>query len=88
MSAAWPSGSERRFYDGRDRKVGGSTPTQALLHPWIRCFTIIISAWWNLTSTKIEEVRSKTQAENSETRAAPKRVRIRPVQHGASVVFS
>ena len=29
-SAAWPSGSEGRFYDNRDRKVDGSTPTQAL----------------------------------------------------------
>ena len=49
-SAAWPSGSERRFYDGPGRKVDGSTPTQAsLLRPWIRCFTTIISAWWNLT---------------------------------------
>ena len=26
--AAWPSGSERRFYDSRDRKVDGSTTTQ------------------------------------------------------------
>ena len=36
QSAAWPSGSERRFYDDHDRKVSGSTPTTAsLLHPWI-----------------------------------------------------
>ena len=27
MSAAWPSGSERRFYDGHDCKVDGSTFT-------------------------------------------------------------
>ena len=34
LSEAWPSGSERRFYDGNDRKVEGSTPTQAsLLRP-------------------------------------------------------
>ena len=26
-SAVWPSGSERRFYDGHDRKIDGSTPT-------------------------------------------------------------
>ena len=40
MLVAWPSGSERRFYDGHDRKIDGSTPTQAsLLRPWIRCFT-------------------------------------------------
>ena len=45
LSAAWPRGSERRFYDGHDRKVDGSTPTQAsLLRPWIKCFTTIISA--------------------------------------------
>ena len=44
QSAAWPSDSERRFYDGHDRKVDGSTPTQALLlRSWIRCFTTIIS---------------------------------------------
>ena len=34
LSTARPSGSERCFYDGRDRKVDGLTPTQAsLLHP-------------------------------------------------------
>ena len=46
-SAAWPSGSERRFYNSRDRKVDGSTPTQAsFLRPWIKWFTTIISAWF------------------------------------------
>ena len=35
----------------------------------------------------IEDVRSKTPVENSETRATPKRVRIRPV-HNASAAFS
>ena len=45
QSEVWPSGSVRRFYDGHDQKVDGLTPTQAsLLHPWIRCFTAIISA--------------------------------------------
>ena len=44
--AAWRSGSERRFYDDHDRKVDGSTPNLvSLLRPWIRCFTMIISAW-------------------------------------------
>ena len=43
--AAWPSGSECRLYNGHNRKIDGSTPTQAsLLHPSIRCFTTIISA--------------------------------------------
>ena len=59
-SAAWPSGSEGRFYDGHDRKVGGSTPTQAsLLRLWIRRFNTIISAWWNLTSSKLKKSEAK-----------------------------
>ena len=34
LSTAWPSGSERRFYDCDDRKVDCLTRTQAsLLHP-------------------------------------------------------
>ena len=34
------------FYDDHDRKVDGSTPNLVwLLRPWIRCFTLIISAW-------------------------------------------
>ena len=56
LSAAWPSGSERRFYDGHDRKADGSTPTQvSLLRPRIRCFMAIISAWRNLTSNKLKK---------------------------------
>ena len=44
--ATWRSGSERRFYDDHDRKVAGSTPNLVLLlRLWIRCFTLIISAW-------------------------------------------
>ena len=53
-SAAWRSGSERRFYDDHDRKVDGSPPNlDSLLRPWIRCFTMIISAWWSLASSKL-----------------------------------
>ena len=56
MSAAWRSGSERRFYNDHDRKVNGSTPNLvSLLRPWIRCFTMIISAWWNLASSKLKK---------------------------------
>ena len=58
--AAWPSGSERCSYDGHDRKVNGSTPTQSsLLRPWIRYFTTIIFAWWNLTSSKLKKSEVK-----------------------------
>ena len=60
-SAAWRSSAKRRFYNDHDRKVDGSTPTQtSLLRPWIRCFTIIIRAWWNLSKQQIKEVRKKT----------------------------
>ena len=56
MSAAWRSGSERRFYDDHDRKVDDSPPNLvSLLRPWIRCFTMIISAWWNLASSKVKK---------------------------------
>ena len=56
LSAAWRSGSERRFYDDHDRKVDGSPPNLvSLLRPWIRCFTMIISAWWNLASSKLKK---------------------------------
>ena len=52
--------SERRFYDGHDRKVDGSTPTQvSLLCPWKRRFTTIVSAWWNLTSSKLKKSEEK-----------------------------
>ena len=54
--AAWRSGSERRFYDDHDRKVDGSPPILvSLLRPWMRCFTMIISAWWNLASSKLKK---------------------------------
>ena len=55
-SAAWRNGVERRFYDDHNRKVNGSTPNLvSLLRPWIRCFTMIISAWWNLASSKLKK---------------------------------
>ena len=80
--------SERHYYDGYDRKVNGSTPTQAsLLRPWIRCFTIIISAWCNLASIKLKKSEAKFNPENSETRATRERVWIRRM-HRASVTFS
>ena len=68
MSAAWRSGSaarrsgsERRFYDEHDRKVNGSTPNLvSLLRPWIRCFTMIISAWWNPASSKLKKSKENS----------------------------
>ena len=48
------------FYDGHVRKVGGSTPTLAsLLRLWIKCFTIIISAGWNVASSKLKKSEAK-----------------------------
>ena len=66
---AWPSGLERRFYDGHDHKVDGSTPTQAsLLRPWIRCFTTIISAWRNLTSSKLKKLKTNFKRKTGKQR--------------------
>ena len=63
LSAAWRNGSERRFYDDHDRKVNGLTPNLLwLLCLWIRCFTMIIPAWWNLASSKRSQ--KKIQPEN------------------------
>ena len=48
------------LYDNHDRKVNGSTPNLAsLLRPWIRCFTMIISAWWSLASSKLKKSEAK-----------------------------
>ena len=59
LSAAWPSCSKGHFYDGHVYKVDGSTPTQAsLLRPWTKCFTII-SARWNLASSKLKKSEAK-----------------------------
>ena len=86
LSAAWPSGSEYRFHDGPDRKVDGSTPTQAsLLRPWIRCVTTIISARWNLTSSKLKKKQNSSGKLGNKGNS--KRVWIRPM-HSASVAFS
>ena len=53
---AWCSGSERRFYNDHDRKVNGLTPNPfSLWCPWIRCFMITVSAWWNPASSKLKK---------------------------------
>ena len=58
---AWRSSSERRFHDDHDPKVIGSTPNPvSLLCPWITCFMITVSAWWNPANSK-----SKKSEENS-----------------------
>ena len=60
LSAARPSGAEHRFNDSHDRRVDGSTSTHAsLLRIWIRCFTTILSAWWNLTSSKLQKSEAR-----------------------------
>ena len=60
MTAAWPSGLERRFYDSHNLKIDGSTPTQAsLLRPLIRRLTTIVSACWNRTSSKLKKSEAK-----------------------------
>ena len=46
---------ERRFYGDHDRKVNGSIPNLISLRSGIKCFTMIISAWWNLASSKLKK---------------------------------
>ena len=83
----WRSGLERRFYDDHDRKANGSTPNLiSWLRDWIRCFTMIISAWWNLASSKLKK-SEKNSTLKLVTKATPKRVWIRPT-HSASAAFS
>ena len=61
------------------------SPIQAsLLHPWIICFSLIISAWWNLTSSKLKK-SEVTQRESS--MKTIKLVWIRLV-YGSSIAFS
>ena len=61
ISAAWRSGLERRFHDDHDRKVNGSTPNLvSLLRPWIGCFAMIISAWWNLASSELKKSKENS----------------------------
>ena len=79
---------ESRFYNDYDRKVNGSTLNLvSLLRPWIRCFTMIISAWWNLASSQLKKSDRKIQPENLETKATPKRVWIHST-HSAYAAFS
>ena len=49
-----------------------------LLRPWIRRFTIIISAWWLRTSSKFTWEEVKTSTGKLGKWSTPKRVRIRP----------
>ena len=78
-SAAWPNGQRRRFYDDSDRRIMSSTRTLVtLLRPWIRRFTIIISAWWLRTSSKFTWEEVKTSTGKLGKWSTPKRVRIRP----------
>ena len=49
-----------------------------LLRPWIRRFTIIISAWWLRTSSKFTWEEVKTSTGKLGKRSTPKRVQIHP----------
>ena len=59
-SEAWRSGSKRRFHDGHDPKVDGSTPIQALFsRPWDKMLHDHQSVWWNLTNIKLKKSEAK-----------------------------
>ena len=65
LSAAWPGGSERRFYVGHDRKINGFTPTQAsMVRSIITCFMAIIPARRNLTRRKLKKSEAKFKRKN------------------------
>ena len=50
-----------RSWGGVKSWVNGSTPNLvSLLRPWIRCFTMIISAWWNLASSKLKKSKENS----------------------------
>ena len=86
LSETSRSGLERQFQDGH---VVGSTPIQALLlRARIRCFTISICAWWNLTSSNLKKTKAKLSRKTLWNKGSSyKRVRIRPM-HMASVALS
>ena len=70
-------------YDDSDRRIMSSTRTLVtLLRPWIRRFTIFISAWWLRTSCKFTWKEVKTSTGKLGKSSTPKRVRIRP-KHSA-----
>jgi len=57
LSVAWPKGDKALFLWQRcdhDRVILVQHPpsSDTLLLPWIRRFTMIISAWWLWTSSK------------------------------------
>ena len=77
-------GSERRFYDGHDRNVDGSTTPHASLHKMLHDnYLCLVES----NKQQIKEVKSEIQAENSETKATPAQVWIRAM-HSAFVAFS
>ena len=49
-----------------------------LLRPWIRRFSMIISAWWLRTSSKFTREEVKTSTGKLGKWSTPKRVRIHP----------
>jgi len=72
VSSTWPKGLKHHFLrQPRDHDcmiyVQPPPSSHMLLHPWIKHFTMIISAWWLLTSNKLSGTgTSKKQLENSE----------------------
>ena len=48
------------FYHDHDCKVNGSTSSLvSLLRPWMRCFAMIISTWWNPANSKLKKSEAK-----------------------------
>jgi len=57
----------RKIEDEQQQVSFMAERVKALLRPWIKRFTMIISAWWLRTSSKFSGKKTKKQPENSET---------------------
>ena len=63
----------------RSNDLGSTRTLITLLRPWIRRFTMIISAWWLQTSSKFSGQEFGEIHRNIGLSETPKQVRIPPI---------
>ena len=63
----------------RSNDLGSTRTLVTLLRPWIRRFTMIISAWWLQTSSKFSGQEFQEIHKNIGSSETPKQVRIPPI---------
>ena len=73
-----PRNGPPNIYDVEAQSAAWPEWVNALLRSWIRCFTMIISTWWLLTSSKLCGQEFKEIHTNIESLETPKQVRIPP----------